>query len=174
VQPPALHDGTRGYILSRALEADGGPVAFAFAGDPQGQDGSKVTLHAPLLKKSLNYQSLARGNSYPLFYDTLFAALRTTLADAAVKARTAKIIDLRRDGQTYVQILAGKRTPAARAPRMQAQRVQSTSGRDLADRQPADERLHSDLQRPTPSSGEAEFHDVRRSLRSAARRAVCS
>jgi hypothetical protein len=87
VKPPVPQDGIRGYILSRALEAHGRPVAFAFAGDPTGHDGSKVTLTASVLKKSLNYKSLASGNSYPLFYDTLFAALRATFVQAAQAAR---------------------------------------------------------------------------------------
>jgi hypothetical protein len=90
VKPPVPHDGTRGYILSRALEAHGRPVAFAFAGDPQANDGDRVTLRAPLLRKSLNFKSLASGNAYPLFYDTLFASLRNTFAAAASAARTAK------------------------------------------------------------------------------------
>jgi hypothetical protein len=50
---------------------------------------AEVTLRASLLRKSLNYKSLASGNSYPLFYDTLFASLRTTLATAAQTARAA-------------------------------------------------------------------------------------
>ena len=90
VKPPAAHDGTRGYILSRALEAHGRPVSFAFAGDPAGNDGDTVTLRAPLLRKSLNYKSLASGNSYPLYYDTLFAALRSTFTSAAERARAAR------------------------------------------------------------------------------------
>ena len=90
VKPPAAHDGTRGYILSRALEAHGRPVSFAFAGDPAGNDGDSVTLRAPLLRKSLNYKSLASGNSYPLYYDTLFAALRSTFTSAAERARAAR------------------------------------------------------------------------------------
>jgi len=49
-----------------------------------------VTLKTPLLKQSLNYKSLASGNSYPLFYDTLFASLRATFAQAAQAARAAK------------------------------------------------------------------------------------
>lgn len=89
VQPPTTHDGTRGYILSRALEVHGRPVAFAFTGDSRGADGSEVSLDANLLKKSLNYESLASGNSYPLFYDTLFASLRATFARAAANARTS-------------------------------------------------------------------------------------
>jgi hypothetical protein len=90
VKPPVAHDGTRGYILSRALEAHGRPVASVFTGDPPGKDGAKLTLTTTLLKQSLNYKSLASGNSYPLFYDTLFASLRTTLAQATQAARTAK------------------------------------------------------------------------------------
>jgi hypothetical protein len=79
VAPPVAHDGTRGYILSRALEAHGRPVSFVFKGDPDGNDGDEVRLEAPLLKKSLNFKSIASGNSYPLFYDTLFASLRDSL-----------------------------------------------------------------------------------------------
>ena len=90
VKPPVAHDGTRGYILSRALEAHGRPVAFAFPGDPAGGGGDTVTLRAPLLRKSLNYKSLASGNAYPLFYDTLFAALRSTFTTATENARAAK------------------------------------------------------------------------------------
>jgi endonuclease YncB( thermonuclease family) len=90
VKPPVAHDGTRGYILSRALEAHGRPVSFAFAGDPTGKDGGSVTLRAALLRKSLNYKSLASGNSYPLYYDTLFAALRSTFTSAAERARAAR------------------------------------------------------------------------------------
>jgi endonuclease YncB( thermonuclease family) len=91
VKPPVPHDGTRGYILSRALEAHGRPVAFAFSGDPDGADGSNVTLKSALLRKSLNYKSLASGNSYPLFYDTLFANLRTSFTHATQAARKAKL-----------------------------------------------------------------------------------
>jgi hypothetical protein len=86
VKPPVAHDGTRGYILSRALEAHGRPVAFAFVGDPASHDADPVTLRAPLLRKSLNYKSLAAGNAYPLYYDTLFASLRATFTTAAENA----------------------------------------------------------------------------------------
>jgi endonuclease YncB( thermonuclease family) len=91
VKPPVPHDGTRGYILSRALEAHGRPVSFAFTGDPPASDGEKLTLRSALLRKSLNYKSIASGNSYPLFYDTLFASLRATLVQAAEAARSAKL-----------------------------------------------------------------------------------
>jgi endonuclease YncB( thermonuclease family) len=49
-----------------------------------------VSLRAGLLRQSLNYHSLDRGQSYPLFYDTLFADLRTVLAEAATTARQAR------------------------------------------------------------------------------------
>jgi endonuclease YncB( thermonuclease family) len=90
VKPPVLHDGTRGYILSRALEAHGRPVSFAFTGEPTAADGEKLMLKGALLKKSLNYKSVQSGNSYPLFYDTLFASLRATFTEAAQAARAAK------------------------------------------------------------------------------------
>lgn len=89
VKPPVLHDGTRGYILSRALEAHGRPVSFAYAGDPDGADGDEVTLQVPLLRQSLNFESVESGNAYPLFYDTLFATLREAFAAAAKAAREA-------------------------------------------------------------------------------------
>jgi hypothetical protein len=46
-----------------------------------------VFLRASLLKRSLNYRSLAAGQAYPLFYDTLFADLRAVLTQAAATAR---------------------------------------------------------------------------------------
>jgi endonuclease YncB( thermonuclease family) len=90
VLAPATRDGTAGYILSRALEEHGRPVAFAFAGDPPAADGDSITLKTALLRKSLNFKSVATGNAYPLFYDTLFAALRKSFAAAALSAREAK------------------------------------------------------------------------------------
>src|SRR6478752_902341 len=87
VQAPAARDNVPGYILSRALDEHGRPVAFAFAGDPPQQDGTTITLRSAFLKKSLNYKLVASGNAYPLFYDTLFAALRSVFTQAAVDAR---------------------------------------------------------------------------------------
>jgi endonuclease YncB( thermonuclease family) len=90
VRPPVERDATAGYILSRSLEVTGRPVAFAFAAAPPAPAGSEVYLRAGLLRQSLNYRSLERGQSYPLFYDTLFADLRTVLAKAATTARQAR------------------------------------------------------------------------------------
>ena len=91
VQPPVEHDGVPGFILSRALEAHGRPVSFAYTGAPPEPDGTRVALRAPLLKRSLNFKSLAAGDSYPLFYDTLFGSLRATLSRAADAARGRKL-----------------------------------------------------------------------------------
>ena len=90
VAPPISKDGAPGFILSRALEAHGRPVAFAFAGKPPGSDGSTVVLKPGLVRQSLNYRSLQAGQSYPLFYDTLFSDLRATFTKAAGTARQAK------------------------------------------------------------------------------------
>jgi hypothetical protein len=43
----------------------------------------------PLLRRSLNYRTLLNGHAYPLFYDTLFADLRSALTTAADNARSA-------------------------------------------------------------------------------------
>jgi uncharacterized protein (DUF952 family) len=88
VQPPAPRDGARGYILSRSLEVHGRPVSFVFVGEAPDKDGATIRLDAALLRQSLNYEMLAAGEAYPLFYDTLFYDLRDTLADAARDARS--------------------------------------------------------------------------------------
>ena len=46
-------------------------------------------LGSSLLRRSLNYRSLAAGQAYPLFYDTLFADLRGVFTQAAATARQA-------------------------------------------------------------------------------------
>jgi hypothetical protein len=91
VKPPVARDGAAGFILSRALDVHGRPVAFVFVGSPAPRrDGATVTLDAALLRKSLNYKSLAAGEAYPLFYETLFPDLRGTLSTAAVNARARR------------------------------------------------------------------------------------
>ena len=87
VKPPVAKDGTAGFILSRSLEVHGRPVSFAYTGPPPAVDGSNVRLDAPLLRRSLNFKSLAAGDAYPLFYDTLFGDLRDVLAKTAASAR---------------------------------------------------------------------------------------
>jgi endonuclease YncB( thermonuclease family) len=89
VQPPVAKDATGGFILSRALEVNGRPIAFAFTSTPPAADGAEVFLRSSLLRRSLNYRSPLAGQAYPLFYDTLFADLRAVLTQAATTARQA-------------------------------------------------------------------------------------
>jgi endonuclease YncB( thermonuclease family) len=87
VQPPIERDAASGYILSRSLEVNGRPVAFAFAGDPPEADGAEVFLDREMLRRSLNYALIEAGHAYPLFYETLFVDLRDELAAATRVAR---------------------------------------------------------------------------------------
>jgi hypothetical protein len=91
VLPPIERDATRGFILSRALEAHGRPVAFVFEGDPPQPDGSELVLKPALLRKSVNLKSIAAGHAYPLFYDTLFVDLRDAFTRAAMTARDSSL-----------------------------------------------------------------------------------
>jgi endonuclease YncB( thermonuclease family) len=86
-KPPA-NDGQRGYILSRELEVNGRPVSFVYVGNPPDADGKEVHLTVQRAKRSLNYQLLAAGQAYPLFYDSLFYDLRAVFAGAASSARS--------------------------------------------------------------------------------------
>src|SRR3954463_3343409 len=88
VLPPVKRDATRGFILSRALEAHGRPVAFVFDGDPPQPDGAELVLKPALLRKCVNFKSMAAGHAYPLYYDTLFVDLRDAFTNAAATART--------------------------------------------------------------------------------------
>src|SRR4051794_2458864 len=87
VLPPVQRDATHGFILSRALEAHGRPVAFVFDGEPAQPDGSDFVLKPALLRKSVNLKSMAAGHAYPLYYDTLFVDLRDAFTQAAATAR---------------------------------------------------------------------------------------
>lgn len=87
VKPPVIHDGARGYILSRSLEAHGRPVSFVFSGAPAAKAGTSLFLDSKLLTQSLNYRLLRAGQAYPLYYDTLFADLRATFSKAVRHAR---------------------------------------------------------------------------------------
>jgi endonuclease YncB( thermonuclease family) len=89
VDPPVAHDAAPGYILSRSLEVNGRPVAFAFGGAPPDVDGASVFLDVPLVRQSLNHALLSAGHAYPLFYDTLFVDLRREFAAAIGAARAA-------------------------------------------------------------------------------------
>ena len=86
----AAMDGTPGYIISRAVEKYGRPIAFLFAGEADKQDGSSLFLTSEHLKKSYNYQALLQGLAYPTYYEGLFFDLRQTLDAAVTEARDEK------------------------------------------------------------------------------------
>lgn len=84
-------NGQPGYILSNQIEENGRPVCFVFTGVPDDADGSEIILEAETLQKSVNYQLLAEGFVYPLFYDTLYQELRDRLVEAVETARQDKL-----------------------------------------------------------------------------------
>jgi endonuclease YncB( thermonuclease family) len=79
-----------GYILSSRAEKNGRPVCFVFEGEPQAADGESVFLESSLLKQSVNYQLLAAGLVYPLFYETLYKELRDEMTTAVKSSRQEK------------------------------------------------------------------------------------
>jgi hypothetical protein len=83
------NDGTAGYIISRTVEPNRRPVAFAFAGPPPQADGSEIFFDVDWLRQSLNYQSIAAGLAYPTYYRGLFSDLRGALTEASSQARQA-------------------------------------------------------------------------------------
>jgi hypothetical protein len=80
-------DGVEGYILSRAVEKNGRPVAFVYAGAAPEADGASVELGRERLMESYNHLALARGLAYPTYYQGLFNDLRETLTQATQRAR---------------------------------------------------------------------------------------
>lgn len=78
----------RGYILARMTDDQSGrPICFVYAGGTARGDGSDVFLDPPLLRQSVNYQQMRDGFAYPLYYNTLFAALRGQFNVALVFAK---------------------------------------------------------------------------------------
>src|SRR5918993_2197372 len=86
----AANDGTEGYILSRAVEKNGRPVAFVYAGTVPEEDGSEIFLDADRMRQSLNHRALEDGVAYPTYYKGLFHDLREALTEAVGRAREAK------------------------------------------------------------------------------------
>jgi endonuclease YncB( thermonuclease family) len=84
-------DETEGFIISRAVESNRRPVAFAFTGEPPVDDGSTIFLTQELVRQSLNAKSLEEGLAYPTYYSGLFADLRNALTDAAHVARQGNL-----------------------------------------------------------------------------------
>ena len=77
-----------GYILSQRTDLHGRPISFAFAGAVPLADGASVELNAALLAKSVNYRQMRDGFAYPLYYNTLPAALRNKFNVAMKYAQT--------------------------------------------------------------------------------------
>ncbi len=87
----AANDGTEGYIISRNVESNRRPVAFAFAGPPPADDGSSIFFDAEWLRQSMNYRSVAEGLAYPTYYKGLFSDLREALTAASAHARQGNL-----------------------------------------------------------------------------------
>ncbi len=84
-------DGSEGYVLSKAVEGYGRPVAFVFQGQLDKPDGESVYLDVNHLMKSVNYELLSEGHAYPTYYNGLFADLRTSMTEAVASARSKGI-----------------------------------------------------------------------------------
>lgn len=84
------NDGTEGYILTRVTDRYHRPVAFAFAGTIDEDDGKEIFLDTVEIKKSVNYKSIAEGHSYPTYYHGLFFDFREEFTKAVKKARKNK------------------------------------------------------------------------------------
>lgn len=90
-------DGVEGYIISRQVERNNRPVAFAFAGEAPEEDGATVFLTPERLRGSANYQQVESGMAYPTYYKGLFADLRAEFTAAAQNARQAGLGIWQRD-----------------------------------------------------------------------------
>ena len=86
----SANDGTEGYILSRAVEKNGRPVAFVYTGTSPEEDGSEIFLDVDRMRQSLNHRALENGVAYPTYYEGLFHDLRGALTEAVGRAREAE------------------------------------------------------------------------------------
>ncbi|NUS06063.1 MAG: lamin tail domain-containing protein [Nonomuraea sp.] len=84
----ADQDELRGHVLTNGVDANGRLIGFVFAGEHPGPDGLAVFLDEAPVDTSANAMLLAAGLTYPAFYATLPATLRTHLADVSRTART--------------------------------------------------------------------------------------
>ncbi|MEV4178604.1 lamin tail domain-containing protein [Nonomuraea sp. NPDC049709] len=87
----ADQDSLRGHVLTNGIDGNGRLIAFVYAGDHPGADGTTVFVDGPLVDRSVNAQLLAGGLVYPAFYATLPAELRTHLAEVSQAARRKAI-----------------------------------------------------------------------------------
>ena len=81
------NDETTGYIISREVEKNRRPVAFAFVGVPPEVDGATIFLEATRVEQSANAEMLRSGLAYPTYYKGLFPDLRNALTAITESAR---------------------------------------------------------------------------------------
>jgi hypothetical protein len=78
----------QGFILARMTDdTSGRPICFVYAGQTTRSDGEPVFLDASMLRDSVNHAQVRDGFAYPLYYNTLFAALREEFNRALAAAR---------------------------------------------------------------------------------------
>ncbi len=75
----AMPESLRGHVLANTLDSFGRVIAFGFASEHPGADGSPIFLDPPTLGQSINAALLAEGLVYPAFYTTLPVALKDNL-----------------------------------------------------------------------------------------------
>lgn len=85
----AANDGTPGYIISRQVEKNRRPVAFAYAGVPNEADWASLFLTPARVLQSVNAEMLRSGLAYPTYYKGLFFDLRNALTGLVTAARAA-------------------------------------------------------------------------------------
>ena len=72
IRVTAANVGTEEYIISRAVEKYGRPVAFVYTGASLEEDGSEIFLDVDRMRQSLNHRALEDGVAYPTYYKGLF------------------------------------------------------------------------------------------------------
>lgn len=81
-------DDQPGYILANKGDSHGTrPVSYAFAGSTADADGASVFLDVPRLKQSANFEMVARGLAYPMYYEGAFYDLRAAFDQAVTAAK---------------------------------------------------------------------------------------
>lgn len=81
-KPPAI----RGAILSKSADPHGRPIAYIVL-DENPEDGATRRVDKPLLHQTLNYQMVAAGQAYGLFYSSMPPSHHRELQAAAKRAR---------------------------------------------------------------------------------------
>jgi hypothetical protein len=81
------NDGVPGYIVSREVERNRRPVAFAYSGTPAESDGASLFLDAARVALSANAEMLRSGLAYPTYYKGLFSDLRVALTGLVTAAK---------------------------------------------------------------------------------------